>query len=91
MCAAAMDIALHIALTYTFFYTEVDAYVLPTFNPNEYLFENFKHLGKEKHKIYAEAVRLVWSEFLKIPISNSSLDTKLEYKSRIKGRILNDS
>ena len=91
VCAAAMDILLHIALTYTFFYSEVDAYVLPTFNPNEFLFENFKHLGKEKHQIYAEALRLVWSEFLNKPIINSSLDTKLEYKSRIKGRLLNDS
>lgn len=86
-----MDILLHIALTFTFFYTEADAYILPTFKPNDYLYENFKHLGKEKHQIYAEALRLIWSELLKNPIRNTSLDKKLEYKSRIKGKILNDS
>ena len=86
-----MDIALHIALTFTFLYSEIDAYVLPVFKPNEYLFENFSHLGNNKHTIFAEALRLVWSEFLECPISNSNLDKKLEYKSRIKGRILKDS
>lgn len=86
-----MDIALHMALTFTFFYNEVDAYVLPTIKPTEFLFENYKNLGTEKYKIYLEAVRLIWSEFLKIPISISTLDTKLEYKSRIKGRVLKDS
>lgn len=91
VCAAAMDIALHIALTFTFLYSEVDAYVLPTFKPTDYMFENYSHLGKEKHQIYAEALRLVWSEFLKKPIINSNLDTKIAYKSRIKGRVLSDS
>ena len=86
-----MDIALHIALTFTFLYVEIDAYVLPTFKPNEYLYENFKHLGKEKHHIYAEALRQVWSEFLKFPISNSTLDTKIAYKSRIKGKIIKEN
>jgi len=91
VCAAAMDIALHIALTFTFLYVEIDAYVLPTFKPNEYLYENFKHLGKEKHHIYAQALRQVWSEFLKFPISNSTLDTKIAYKSRIKGKIIKEN
>jgi len=34
---------------------------LPTFTPNDYLFENHANKGKEKHDIYAWAIREVMS------------------------------
>jgi len=86
-----MDILLHMILTLTFLYSEIDAYELPVFAPNDYLYENFKHFGKDKHSIYAEAVRNVWSEFLECPLNSGNLDTKLEYKSKIKGKTIKDT
>ncbi len=86
-----MDIVLHIALTFTFLYLEIEAYELPVFCPNEYLYENYKHLGKDKYSIYAEAVRHVWSEVLNCPLSDGSLDVKLKYKSQIKGKVIKDT
>lgn len=86
-----MDILLHIVLTMTFLFIKIEAYELPVFAPNDYLFENFKHLGKDKHSIYSEAVRLVWSEVLGCPLNSGNLDVKLEYKSKIKRKAIKDS
>jgi hypothetical protein len=91
VCASAMDILLHMIITFTFFYVEIDAYELPVFAPNEYLYSNYSHLGREHYSIYSEAIRLIWSEFLNCPINDGNLDVKLEYKSRIVGRVLKDS
>lgn len=88
---SAMDCLLHIAITLTFFYTEINALELPVFAPNEYLYTNFSHLGKSKHQIYREAMRLIWSEILNCPINSGSLDIKLEYKSKMQGKIINDN
>ena len=91
VCAAAMDILLHITLSYTFLYTEMDAIELPVFAPNDFLYENYSYLGKDKSTIYAEAMRRVWSEILESPINDGTLDTKLEYKSKIKGKKVKDT
>lgn len=89
--ASAMNILLHMILTMTFLYVRIEAYELPVFAPNDYLYENYKHLGKDKNSIYSEAVRLVWSEFLGCPINNVNLDVKLEYKSKIQSKAIKDS
>jgi len=91
LCASAMDILLHMILTFTFLYVEIEAYELPVFAPNDYLYENFKDLGKDKHSVYAEAVRRVWSEVLDVPLNSGNLDVKLEYKSKIKGKVIKDT
>ncbi len=86
-----MDILLHITLSFTFLYIKLEAFELPVFAPNDYLFQKFPHLGKDKHSIYSEAVRLVWSEVLDCPLNSGNLDVKLEYKSKIKGKAVKDS
>lgn len=86
-----MDILLHMVLTMTFLFIKLEAFELPVFAPNDYLYENFKHLGKDKHSIYSEAVRLVWSEVLQCPLNSGNLDVKLEYKSKIKKKAIKDT
>ena len=86
-----MDTLIHMCLTFSFLYTEITAYDLPVFAPNDYLYKNFAYLGKDKAKIYAEAIRLIWSEILNCPIGDGNLEIKLEYKSKIKGKIIKDT
>jgi len=42
--------------------TVLDAYVMPPFTPNDYLFEKFSDGKKEKWEVYADAVRDVMCE-----------------------------
>lgn len=88
---SAMDIPLHMALSFTFFYNEIDAFELPVFAPTDYLYKHFSHLGDSKYHIYKEAVRLVWSEIIQCPLNSGGLDMKLEYKSKIKGKLIKDT
>jgi len=65
-------------------YGKVTCTVLPPFKPNEYLYENFKHFGKEKPEIFAEAIRSISSEVSGLPkVENQFLPEKLEFKKRI--------
>jgi 1-acyl-sn-glycerol-3-phosphate acyltransferase len=84
LAAGGMNILLHLALSLTFFKNNLQAIELPVFAPNHYLFENFKHLGKDQPEIYSEACRHVMSEISSIPLSPSTFETKLDYMSEIK-------
>ena len=35
---------------------------MPVIRPTEYMFENYKNLGKEKWEIFAEVTRKIYSE-----------------------------
>lgn len=44
------------------FFNTLYVAVLPTIRPTDYMFENYKHLGKEKWEIYMNVVRKIYSE-----------------------------
>ena len=44
------------------FFNTLYVAILPTIRPTDYMFENYKHLGKEKWEIYMNVVRKIYSE-----------------------------
>jgi 1-acyl-sn-glycerol-3-phosphate acyltransferase len=91
LAAGGMKILLHIALSLTFLKNNLDALELPVFVPNDYLFENYQHLGKDKPEILAEACRRVMSEIGKLPLSNATFETKLNYMSAIQRKTVKNT
>jgi hypothetical protein len=81
-----MTIPLHMVLTLTYPYVDVEIIELPVFKPNDYLYANFKSLGNDNVEIYTEAMRLCMSEISGLPVDNSSFEDKLKYISLIKGK-----
>lgn len=86
-----MNILLHISIAFTFPYLKVGGMELPVFAPNDYLFNNFSHLGKDKPEIFSEAVRDIMSVVGKLPKINNTFDTKLNYMSLIKGKVIKNT
>jgi 1-acyl-sn-glycerol-3-phosphate acyltransferase len=91
LAASAMSIPIHMMLSLTFFKCHLIAIELPVFAPNEYLFKNFQHIGKDNVEIYANALREVMSVIAKIPRSHSSFETKLEYISEMKRKVVKNT
>jgi hypothetical protein len=54
---------------------------LPTFTPNDYLFENHANKAREKHDIYAWAIREVMSTAGDIEKNDAPYRDKLQYES----------
>ena len=44
------------------FFSTLYVAMLPTIRPTDYMFDNYKHLGKEKWEIYMNVVRKIFSE-----------------------------
>ncbi len=84
VATAGMNMFLNILLETSFFKINLTAHELPVFAPNDFLFENYKHLGKDKAEIYSEACRHIMSEISGFPLSNSTWDTKLQYITEIR-------
>lgn len=86
IATAGMDMMIHIILYCTFLKHDLNVYEMPVFAPNDYLFENYKHLGKDKAEIFSEACRRVLSEISGFQLSNSTWDQKLQYITKIVGK-----
>ena len=58
------NLNLHYHLIYAscYLYHNVNFLELPVLEPTEYMYENYKHLGKEKWEIYMNVVRKIYSE-----------------------------
>jgi 1-acyl-sn-glycerol-3-phosphate acyltransferase len=91
LAAGGMKILLHIALSVTFLKNDFEALELPVFAPNEYLFENFKNLGKDKPEILAEACRRVMSEIGNLPLTDGTFENKLKYMSAIERKTVKNT
>ena len=59
---------------------------LPTIEPTDYMYENYKSFGKEKWQIYMEVTKRIMSEASGLEISEGSFDEKLNYISAIVGK-----
>lgn len=60
-------------------YNPIDYIELPIIAPNEYLFENFKELGKEKWEIYANATREIMCQLGEFEKSDMGLTDSYRY------------
>ena len=62
---------------------------MPIIAPTEFMFENYKSLGKEKWEIYAEVVRKIYSEIGNLEESTFGLRDEKKYNIAIKYGIYN--
>jgi len=86
LTTGCVNIGLHMILTMCYLYHSTFEYELPVFYPNDYLYNNFAHLGKEKGEIFMEAMKEIMSEVSCLPKSNTNFQNKLDYLSEIKGK-----
>ena len=64
---------------------------MPVIRPTEYMYENYKHLGKEKWEIYAEVTRKIYSEIGGLKEWNQGYRESHRYgQSLIKGKYEQD-
>ena len=83
LAASGMSIFLHLCLSLTFAWNKFEAIELPVVEPTDYMYENFKHFGKEKAAIFSEICRHIMSEIGELPLSDSTYETKLNYMSEV--------
>lgn len=91
--AGAMNMILHMTLTYCYLYIDDWRYIdLPVIVPNEYMFETYKHLGKDKPEIYTEVCRHIMSEISGLKL-NDDMDfaKKMNYLSVLKGKTIKNT
>jgi len=91
IAVAAYTLPIHLCLTMCFFYTNLEYAELGVIKPTEYLFEKYNHFGKDKAEIYAEAARHIMSRLSGFPLINTSQTNKLEYMSKIKGKVIKNT
>ena len=65
-------------------YSNIEYIELPIMTPNEYMFNNFKHLGKEKWEIYAEVAREIMCTLGRLKKSNYGVKDSFRYSSCLK-------
>ena len=63
---------------------------LPIFTPNDYMFENFAHLGKEKWEIYAEVAREIMCTLGNLKKSDMGIRDSFRYISCLEEKKLLD-
>ena len=71
------------------FFTSLYFIEMPIIAPTEFMFENYKSLGKEKWEIYAEVVRKIYSEIGNLEESTFGLRDEKKYNIAIKYGIYN--
>lgn len=81
----------HLAITESYLYHNVDIYELPIVTPNDYMFENFQHLGKNKIEIYSEVLREIYCKIGDFEKSNKTFDNVLDYLSLIYERKISNT
>ena len=62
LSVGASNVVLHYVKNLCHFVNTLYLVILPTIRPTDYMFHNYKHLGKEKWEIYANVVRKIYSE-----------------------------
>ncbi len=62
LSVGASNVVLHYSKNLCHFVNTLYVAILPTIRPTDYMFENYKHLGKEKWQIFANVVRKIYSE-----------------------------
>lgn len=61
-------------------WSTVTRITLPVFRPNEYLWQHHQKEGEEKWQTYARVIRQIMSDASGIPLLESKIEEKFEYK-----------
>ena len=85
------DVGMNFLRSLAQLYVKVEYIELPIFSPNEYMYKNFAHFGKEKWKIYAEVTREIICELGDFKKSNRGIKDNFRYCSCLAKKTLLDS
>ena len=87
--ASATNTFIHMIISFCYLYHNNFNYIeLPVFTPNEFLYKNYSNLGNSKSNIYAEVCRRVISEVGDLELRSENYISKLNYLSKIFGKII---
>ena len=85
------DVAMNFARSLTQLYVKAEYIELPIIIPNEYMYQNFSHLGKDKWEIFAEVTREIMLELGGFKKSNRGIKDNFRYCSCVEKKTLLDS
>lgn len=88
VAAGGMKMIIHMALTFCHLYfTDWRVLDLPVITPNEYMFNTYALLGKDKVEVYMEVCRRIMSELSGLKLMDEmNFGEKLNYLSIMKGK-----
>jgi len=66
---------LHLVIVLCYLYHNINFEELPVIEPNDYLFNHFKNMGRDRWEIYAEAVREIMCEIGDLKKSNKNYNS----------------
>lgn len=84
------DVMMNFLRAISHLYTKAEYIELPIMTPNEYMFNNFQNLGKEKWEIYAEVAREIMCTLGNLKKSDMGIKDSYRYCSCIKEKTLLD-
>jgi lysophosphatidylcholine acyltransferase/lyso-PAF acetyltransferase len=85
------DVACNYLRSLANLYNKVEYVELPVLTPNDYMYENFEHFGKEKWEIFAEVTREIMVELGGFKKSNRGIKDNFRYCSYVEKKTLLDS
>ena len=85
------DVAMNFMRSLSKLYVKAEYIELPIIAPNEYMYNNFAHLGKEKWTIFAEVSREIMCELGDFKKSERGIKDNFRYCSCIEKKTLLDS
>ena len=90
--AGGMKLAFHLITSFCFLYfSEYTCLDLPVITPNEYMYEKYGDIAKDKPSIFAEVTRRIMSECSGLELIEAQFEDKLTYLSKIKGKVISNT
>ena len=90
LAVGSSDVGCNYLMSLSKLYNKVEYYELPIIAPNDYMFNNFGHLGKEKWEIFANVSREIMCELGGFQKSEFGLKDSFRYCSCIQKKELLD-
>jgi 1-acyl-sn-glycerol-3-phosphate acyltransferase len=91
LSCGSSDVALNFMRSLSKLYVKAEYIELPIIAPNEYMYNNFSHFGKEKWEIFAEVSREIMCELGGFKKSERGIKDNFRYCSCLKKKTLLDS
>lgn len=90
LSCGSSDVAMNFFRSLSKLYIKTEYVELPIICPNEYMYSNFAHYGKEKWEIFAEVSRRIMLEVGNFKETNSGIRDNFRYCSCIEKKVLLD-
>ena len=89
LCTGVTHLFFHVMRSFCYFTNKLYFCELPIIKPTPYMYENYKHFGKEKWEIYMNVVHHMYLEIGKFKETNIGLREKNEYYEILETGIYN--